>query len=90
MNKKVIEQVEIKLIKQAQKLQQEIDSTIYPFVTHSHPAFNHLQKYMVQRAKRGDFNLIESVNEQVNELTKQRAEVMSQLNYIKRRKDKDE
>lgn len=88
MNKNDIEQIEINLIKQAQKLQHEIDATVFPFVYDHHPAFNHLQKYMVQRAKRGDYSLIEAVNDKVHELTKQRAEIMSQLNYIRRRKGK--
>lgn len=75
---------EIKLIEQANKLQKEINYIVLPFVEPEHPAFAALQDHMVAAAEQGDYTLIESVNEKVEQLTKERVAVMKELNELRR------
>ncbi|CDQ38919.1 hypothetical protein [Virgibacillus salexigens] len=74
---------EVRLIEKANKLQLQINYIVYPFVNAEHPAHRTLQDLMIEKANAGDYSLIESVNQKVAELTKERAEVMQELNNIR-------
>ncbi|KGP71510.1 hypothetical protein [Pontibacillus yanchengensis] len=83
------EKRELQLIQEASKLQMKIDVSVYPFINEEHPAHRTLQNHMIKKADLGDYSLIESVNEKVTKLTKERVKVMNELNELRRKKGND-